>query len=107
MNSIEFFSKLNIPPNVVNLNSIVTGYATSFDWLLAKTTLGVDDFSSEFSESHRDLVGCGGEREGDWIQVRGREGGDNEQVTGRVASEGEGQTDYYGFNSRYYNRRVN
>ena len=65
------FSKLNIPPNVVNLNSIVTGDATSFDWLLAKTTLGVDDFSSEFSESHRDLVGCGGEREDDWFRVRG------------------------------------
>ena len=53
----------------------------------------VDDSSSEFSENHRDLVGCGGEREDDWVRVWGREGGDNEQVTGRVASEGEGQAD--------------
>ena len=55
--------------------------------------VGVEDSSSEFSESHHDLVGCGGEGEGDWVRVRGREGGDNEQVTGSVASEGGGQTD--------------
>ena len=55
--------------------------------------VGVEDSSSDVSESHCDLVGCGGERADDWFRVRGREGGDNEQVTGRVASEGEGQTD--------------
>ena len=55
--------------------------------------VGVEDSGSEVSESHHDLVGCGGEREGDCIRVRGREDGDNKQVTGRVTSEGERQTE--------------
>ncbi len=79
------------------MNSPMTGDTTLFDYVVAgqnnSSGVGVVDSSSEFSESHRDLVGCGGEMEGDWIRVRGREGGDNEQVTGRVASEGEGQAD--------------